>query len=257
MSNWKLFLAIGDLPRALWQDPRSGTALGLAGLFVGVVGIWAGASDRSLVGSILVASLLISLIGVAIFAAIVRDKFGGAYVVSKHISNWDIASPDGSVVIHHKTMSVRWLQTTVAIHDYVWGEGNLLDSYSCSPGEKVHEFRSGFRTYVVISMKEPRNRGDTDELRFERRITDGFLDSSEYVEVAVVEPTKRLEIGVTFPRDRTPTRSTGMRRRGGREKTIPLKEARFDRDGRQIVGLVPPRPRQGDEYLIRWDWAPL
>jgi hypothetical protein len=89
----------------------------------------------------------------------------------------------------------------IAYQDQAWGDGQILSGYCCSPGKVVDRYRSGKKTYLLISLREIRNRGDVDKFNIEYRIRDGFTRKTELWETEVSHRTKRLRVLVDFPKN--------------------------------------------------------
>jgi hypothetical protein len=59
------------------------------------------------------------------------------------------------------------------------GDGEILVDYRCSPGTPVDRYRSGYKTYILISRREVKNKGNVDEFNVEWGIRQGFLRHTE------------------------------------------------------------------------------
>jgi len=104
---------------------------------------------------------------------------------------------------------VRYLQDNViAYQGQAWGDGEILLNYRCTPGTPVDRHRSGHKTYILVSRREVKNRGDGDEFNVEWGIRQGFLKKMGYWETHVTHRTRHLEINVIFPKSRPPRRTT-------------------------------------------------
>ena len=90
-----------------------------------------------------------------------------------------------------KRKRVRYLQDNIiAYHDQAWGDGEILLDYRCTPGTAVDRYRLGYKTYVLISRREVKNKGDVDTFHSEWRIRHGFLRKTEQWETHVQQPTR-------------------------------------------------------------------
>ncbi|MGD8998575.1 MAG: hypothetical protein PVH80_10740, partial [Anaerolineae bacterium] len=48
-----------------------------------------------------------------------------------------------------------------------WGDGEILLNYRCTPGAPVDRYRSGYKTTILISRRQVKNKGDVDEFNIE------------------------------------------------------------------------------------------
>jgi hypothetical protein len=63
---------------------------------------------------------------------------------------------------------VRYLQDNViGYQDQAWRDEEIFVGYRCSPGTPVGRYRSGYKTYILISRREIKNKGDVDEFNVE------------------------------------------------------------------------------------------
>ena len=71
---------------------------------------------------------------------------------------------------------IKYLQNNIITYpDYAWGDGDILIDYKCSLGVPVNQYRSGYKTYILLSLREVKNKGDTDVYNIQWRIKNGFL----------------------------------------------------------------------------------
>lgn len=63
---------------------------------------------------------------------------------------------------------IRYLQDNIiAYQDYGWGDGEILLDYHTSRAKSVDRYRSGFKTNILLSLGEVKNRGDIDEFNIQ------------------------------------------------------------------------------------------
>ena len=179
----------------------------------------------------------------------------GMYEVIDYESTLELKDRDGRRATFKKRENVRYLQDNViAYHDQAWGDGRILVGYRCTPGTAVDRYRSGYKTYILISRREVKNRGDVDEFNVRWGIREGFLRRTEQWETHVTHPTKRLTIKVIFPRSRPPTRTSLIQ--SNRQRTRPLGDDAqvLLPDGRWAVSWETRRPRLHETYILQWEW---
>jgi len=82
----------------------------------------------------------------------------GVYEVLSYESTLELKDRGGKSATFKKCEKVRYLQDNIiAYQDQVWGDGEILLDYSCTPGTLVDRYRSGYKTYVLISRREARD----------------------------------------------------------------------------------------------------
>jgi hypothetical protein len=154
-----------------------------------------------------------------------------------------------------KREHVRYLQNNIiAYQDQAWGDGQILIGYRCSPGKLVDRYRPGKKTYLLISLREIRNRGDTDKFNIEWRIRDGFIRKTELWETDVSHRTKQLSVQVVFPKDRPPIQAWLMEKLRRRKHRLGEETKTRLPDGRWQVSWETRWPRKNEKYQLRWSW---
>jgi hypothetical protein len=184
-----------------------------------------------------------------------RTRHRGMYEVLAYETTLELKDRGGKRATFKKRQKVRYLQDNVITYqDQAWGDGEILVNYRCSPGTPVDRYRSGHKTHILISRREVKNRGDTDEYNIEWDIRQGFLRRTEQWETHVKHPTRYLKIDVIFPKSRPPRRMKlieGNRQRGhvlGNSTRVELP------DDRWLVTWETRRPRLHENYILEWDW---
>jgi len=86
----------------------------------------------------------------------------------------------------------------IAYQDHAWGDGEILLNYRTNRGVPVDRYRSGYKTYVLLSLREVKNRGDIDEFNIQWNIRNGFLTEDGYWSTDVGQHTKHMKINVIF-----------------------------------------------------------
>jgi len=87
-------------------------------------------------------------------------SYKGMYEVLKYESTLELKDRGGKRATFKKREKVRYLQDNViAYQDQAWGDGEILVNYRCTPGTPVDRYRSGYKTYILISRREVKNRG--------------------------------------------------------------------------------------------------
>ena len=179
----------------------------------------------------------------------------GMYEVLDYQVQVEIKDAKGKNVLHRKREKVRYLQSNIiAYQDQVWGEGEFLVNYRCSPGKAVDRYREGHKTRILISLGETRDRGDQDEFIIEREIHDGYLAEREYVETEISHRTRQLTMQVLFPAARPPRQATIMEKLRNRKQLLSHSALKQLPDGRWQLTWQTGKPLLYERYLLSWEW---
>ena len=103
----------------------------------------------------------------------------GMYEVLVYESTLELLDTTGERAHYKKREKIRYLQNnTIAYQDFAWGDGRILLNYRCTPGKVVDRWRPGQTTYILISLRQAKHRGDTDDFNIEWDIRGGFRRDS-------------------------------------------------------------------------------
>jgi hypothetical protein len=179
----------------------------------------------------------------------------GIYEVLEHVATLELKDRGGKQAKVRKRQKVRYRQNNIiAYQDQAWGDGESLINYRCSPGRVVDRWRPGNKTYLLISLRDAKRRGDEEEFRMEWGIRNGFLRTSELWETGVGHRTKQLEIQAIFPKNRPPQKvwiEEHLRRRKhllGADALVRLVDQRW------LVSWEKKKPRLNERYQLHWEW---
>ncbi len=121
----------------------------------------------------------------------------------------ELKDPEGKQALVHKREKVKYLQNNIiAFQDQAWGDGKILQNYQCTPGVPVDKYRSGYKTYILISLREVKNRGDIDEFNIQWGISRGFLSPTGFWATDVDHRTNLVKVEVVFPKRRPPLKAS-------------------------------------------------
>jgi hypothetical protein len=179
----------------------------------------------------------------------------GIYEVLDYESTLELLDDKGKKASFKKKMKVRYLQDeTIAFQDFAWGDGQILRNYKTSPGKAVDQHRSGYKTYILLSLREVKNRGDIDDYKISWGIRNGFLTPDGYWSTEISHRMKRVRVNVIFPESRPPRRV--FLEENNRRRTKGLDEKYWKRlsDGRWRVTWEVDKPKLYENYVIRWVW---
>ena len=179
----------------------------------------------------------------------------GVYEVLDYESTLEIHNPKGTRATFTKRKTVRYLQDNIiAFQDYAWGDGDILHNYRTNKGKPVDRYRSGFKTYILLSLREVRNRGDIDEFNIQWDIRRGFLSKDGYWGTDVSQPTKHLKVNVIFPKSRPPHHLTIEESNRKRTSMVGREAQKQLPDGRWLVTWGMSNPKLYELYVLRWIW---
>ncbi|MGD8457010.1 MAG: hypothetical protein PVF83_11535 [Anaerolineales bacterium] len=179
----------------------------------------------------------------------------GMYEVLDYDSTLEIHDRGGKKATYHKRMKIRYLQDDiVAFHDYGWGDGDILLNYKTSRGRAVDRYRSGYKTYILLSLREVRNKGDIDEYNISWDIRNGFLLHDGYWATTVSHRMRKLRNSVIFPKSRLPQRIFLEESNRRQTHVLGIEHQKRLADGRLKVTWETKKPKLYELYTIRWDW---
>jgi hypothetical protein len=179
----------------------------------------------------------------------------GMYEVVDYDSTLELVDTRGERARVRKREEVRYVQDNIiAYQDQAWGDGDILVNYRCTPGVPVDQYRPGQTTYILISLREVKNRGDADEFNMTWDIRRGFLRPVELWAAQVNHKMRHLAIHVIFPRGRPPLRAWLIET--DRQKTTPLEQGAgvLQPDGRRLISWDTDQPRLHETYSLKWEW---
>jgi hypothetical protein len=177
------------------------------------------------------------------------------YEVLEYESTLELKDRGGKRAAFQKREKVRYLQDSIiAYQDQAWGDGEILIDYCCTPGTPVDRYRSGHKTYVLISRREVKNKGDMDEFNIEWRIRQGFLRRTEQWKTHIKHRMRFLKINVIFPKSRPPQRITLIESNRQRSRVLEESVQVPLPDGRWLVTWETRNPRLHENYILQWIW---
>ena len=179
----------------------------------------------------------------------------GIYETLDYESTLELHNSAGTKATFSKRKKIRYLQDNIiAYQDYAWGDGEILLNYRTNRGIPVDRYRSGFKTYILLSLREVKNRGDIDEFHIQWDIRRGFLTEDGYWSADVSQPTRYLKINLIFPKARPPLRLL-LEETNRRQTHLLGRDAQQQLpDGRWLVSWETNKPRLYEVYVLRWIW---
>lgn len=179
----------------------------------------------------------------------------GMYEVLEYESVLELKDRKGKIAKFSKRQKVRYLQNNIiAYQDQAWGDGKILIDYRCKPGIVVDQYRPGHKTYLLISLREIKNRGDIDEFNIQWGIRDGFVRSAELWDTEIRHKTRSLKIQVIFPESRQPLKAWIIEHITRKKHILGPDEKLQLPDHRWQVTWQTNKPRLNERYQLQWTW---
>jgi hypothetical protein len=178
------------------------------------------------------------------------------YEVLDYESTLELLDSKGENAIFQKVEKVKFMQDNIiAFQDQAWSDGKFLREYMVSPGEPVDRYRKGYKTIILISLRDIVNKGDIKKFMIKWKIKGGFKKKHGFWETSVDHKTKNITIQVIFPEDRPPIGIIVVREPTRLKRKIKqscLKEQLSD--DRWIITWNISNPRIDERYILNWDW---
>jgi len=179
----------------------------------------------------------------------------GTYEVLDYETTLELLDHKGKQASLKKREKVRYLQNHIlAYQDQAWGDGKILQDYRCTPGKPVDRYRTGYKTHILISRREVKNKGDIDEFNIQWNIRQGFLKIHCYWATEINHRTKKVNVNVYFPKSRPPKRTWIVEKNLQRSKSLVENSIKQLPDGRWIVSWKKVKPRLYEQYILNWEW---
>ena len=179
----------------------------------------------------------------------------GPYEILDYEVTVELLDTKGKEAIFRKRQRVKFLQNSViAFEDYVWGDGDILSDYRCTPGAVVDKYKEGDRWNILVSLRGTKSVGDTEQFHIEQRVRNTYLKAEEWLQTEIRRHTRRLVMNVIFPKARHCKRAVVVKRSAN--KTVELEAKNFDMlpDGRQLVSWATDHTRPYEIYTLKWQW---
>ena len=179
----------------------------------------------------------------------------GIYEVLEYESTLELRDDKGKIASFQKRELVRYRQNNIiAYQDHAWGDGEILLNYRCAPGIVVDQYRPGQKTFLLISLREPKRRNQVDEFNIEWEMRNGFVRSAELWETEIRHRTKQIKISIIFPKSRPPKAISVVEQLRRRRRQLGPESIRRLPDGRWSVGWKSERPKLNERYQLHWEW---
>ena len=179
----------------------------------------------------------------------------GMYEVLDYESTLELLDSKGNKAHFNKRKKVRYLQDhIIAYQDHAWGDGDILLNYKTSVGEMVDQYRAGYKTHLLLSLREEKNRGEIEDSEISWNIKCGFLKTDGFWDTDITQRTKKIRINLIFPKNRHPRRVTIVETNRHRTHYLSDEFRRLHPDGRMSVSWEKKNPKLYEHYLMKWRW---
>jgi hypothetical protein len=241
-----------DAQSPLIRDARYALVVQLIGLVVAVGSFLI----DPVAGAIVVAAIILVAGAWGLYALRARETRAPWEILDLK-QDWDLEDKDGREASCSKYQRVRFLQDEIfAVRDVIWGDTAGISNYSWTPGRVADLYRTGGKVTVLIALDAIRNRGDVAEFKARYTAMDAFTSNREWISFSTSHPTERLNVTVTFPKDRPPkTESITFTddRDNYMDKDKYVKGSNTD-DGRRHLEVTMFRPPIREEFTLHWEW---
>lgn len=194
-------------------------------------------------------------LGVKVYDRFTRDRLSAPFEVVDYDSTLELCDVRGHKAVFLRRTRLRFLQDyTIAIQDFVWGDGDPIADYKFSPGHIVDRYRDGERWNLLISLRQTKARNEEETFTVERTVHDAFKGNEEWVQAETWLPFRKLCLRVQFPKSRPCKRAWIIER--SRNRTTQLDIAHFHTlpNGRMEVVWQRQSPRRGEVFTLKWEW---
>lgn len=179
----------------------------------------------------------------------------GMYEILDYDVTLELKDRKGEMAIFKNQQRVKFLQDEIiSFPDYAWGDGSIFADYHCSPGRVVDRYQEGDRWNILISLRETKNSGDTEDFYIERIAKRGFLKAEESLQTEIRHRTRRLRMTIIFPKGRQCQRAVLLKR--SRHRTQVLGPEHFTNlpNGEQRLVWETTKIRRFEIFTIKWMW---
>lgn len=194
-------------------------------------------------------------VGIKVYDRFTRDRLSAPFEVLSYESTLQLRDPQGHKAVFLRRTHLRFLQDyTIAIQDFVWGDGDPISDYKISPGIIADRYRDGERWNLLISLRQTKGRNDEETFNVERTVRNAFTGQQEWVQAETWLPFRKLCLRVQFPKSRPCKRAWVIERSRNRTTQLNIEHFHTLADGRTEVVWQRQSPRRGEIFTLKWDW---
>lgn len=179
----------------------------------------------------------------------------GMYEVLEYKATYELKDRQGKKAHFRKQQRIRYLQNNIiSYQDQAWGDGDILINYRCSPGVEADRYRLGHKTYILISLRGMKEKGEVDEFNIEWDLHNSFVRSIEQCEAEISHRTKKLNLQVIFPKSRPPLNASVIESMRQKTRVLSQNAIRKLPDGRWRIKWELQKPTLYERYILKWEW---
>ncbi len=167
----------------------------------------------------------------------------------------EIHDPGGQQATLTKTARVRFLQDHVlALSDRTWGSGAIALAPYPGPGIVADQFEHQQELHSLISLREPKHRGEVTTIETVHRREGGFTREQEWFDVEIDLPTNDVRFEVRFPQEREPSEAFLSERLSGTKHALIGANRIRDPHGRVRIVWRRHCPIVKECFRTEWRW---
>ena len=179
----------------------------------------------------------------------------GIYEVLDHETTLELENKSGTKATLSKSQRVRYLQNNViAYQDQVWGDGDILLDYKCSPGVEVDRYKPAEMTYILISLRDVKQKGEMDNLEISWKAKGAFVRNKERWTTQISHRTQQLKLNLIFPKSRRPISARLIEQMSRRQHPTEPDTIHALPDGRWQIQYEIKKPKLYERYIVEWEW---
>jgi len=168
------------------------------------------------------------------------------YETQSYAGRLEFLDKAGTVAVFKRRQRIRVLASRLTVFlDHIWGDGIVFRDYWTGALEIVDVVRSRTGWVAILGLPRSYRRGETLDIRTERRIVGGFTQPIEHWESTMFAPTKWLSLDVSGPAARRARKPILSMPQGS--------DVNVERN-RELLSLIVRKPRPHVPYRVEWAW---
>lgn len=199
-------------------------------------------------------ALAVIVLGLSIFSHL-RVKPIAPWLIESYEATVQLADREGKTAYVKRKMRMRAQESYLDsfVHTDIWADGRLAN-FEVKPGKIIEQYQELGRTLIVQRFDRPFKRGEVAECEISYTMYDSFIQTSEYFNVSVSKPTKRIGLRIIFPQDRLCKAFQVQNFQGGTSSWVEGQPILREVDGRQELFWTKNKPIYLTSYRVLWSW---
>jgi len=184
-----------------------------------------------------------------------RVKPIGPWLVESYEAIVELADREGKTAYVKRKMRIHAQESYLDsfVHTDIWADGRLAN-IEVKPGKITEQYQELGRTLVVQKFDRPFKRDEVAECEIADTMYDSFTRTSEYFNVSISKPTKKVSLRIIFPRDRLCKTFQVQNFQGGTSSWVEDQPILQEVDGRQELFWAKNKPIYLTSYRVLWSW---